>query len=113
MNSLKIIQYLPLVRPRAIKKLIPLFSKKKINLILDLEDSAQDIFDIKKTNLLKKKSREGLSYLSSSFANYKFDCEIYIRINGIHTKYFIDDLLITSRSKFAAACLQYASSKST
>ena len=94
MKNFKIIQYLPLVRPRAIKRLIPQFSNRKINLILDLEDSAQDIFDNAKTHFLKKKSREGLKYLSSELNNIKLDCEIFIRINGIKTEYFSEDLLL-------------------
>ena len=64
MNDLNIFLYICLVRYKALNHILKKFKKHNISLILDMEDSAQDIFDHKNTIKLKKQSREGLKYLN-------------------------------------------------
>ena len=45
MNKIPIIQYLPLTRPKAVKLYVKKLNKSNVMTILDLEDSAQNIFD--------------------------------------------------------------------
>ena len=92
MNSdFKIIQYLPLTRARATRRFLNKLDKNSVQAILDLEDSAQDPFDIKRTNVLKKEARDGLLKISESFDN-SFKSNIFIRINAMNSHYFDDDI---------------------
>ena len=58
-QTFPIIQYLPLTRPRACRRLLNKLNNKGVHAILDLEDSAQDPFDLEKTKTLKKEARRG------------------------------------------------------
>ena len=90
-NLFPIIQYLPLTRARATRRFLNKLDKKNIHTILDLEDSAQDPFDIEKTRVLKKEAREGLLNISETFKE-KFNSKIFIRINAAHSEFFNDDI---------------------
>ena len=89
-NEIKIFQYLSLVRYKGLSKIIENISKKNIFIILDFEDSSKDIFSPKNTLNLKSKCREGFGYLNSLKQNYS---NIYLRINGLRSKFFKDDLV--------------------
>jgi hypothetical protein len=54
MHNLNYLQYLSLVRYKSIKKFL---KNNNVQVILDMEDSAQNIFDKKLTVELKKKYR--------------------------------------------------------
>ena len=69
-NNITLIQYLPLTRPLASYALTKKLFSKNRNVILDLEDSAQDIFDSKYNLELKKIARDGL--LTISNYSYQF-----------------------------------------
>ena len=90
MNKIQRIQYLPLTRPLACLSLLKKLNKSSASSILDLEDSAQDIFDIKETDSLKKIARKGLLDISKSNLN-EITQPIYVRINSIDSKYFKSD----------------------
>lgn len=85
-----IFQYLSLVRYRGIELIIKKYKNLKISLILDLEDSAQDLFNSSNTKILKETAREGLNYLANKKIN--FNNKIYIRINNIKSNEFKKDI---------------------
>ena len=86
MASINFLQYFSLLRYRAISKLL---IKRKLTLILDMEDSAQNLFSKQKTSELKLKCREGIVYLSQNSINLE-NC--FLRINSIKSDYFNDDI---------------------
>ena len=65
MKNINIFLYICLVRYKALNHILKKFKQHNISLILDMEDSAQDLFDRENTINLKKQSREGLLYLPS------------------------------------------------
>lgn len=69
----------------------PMIKAQGGQVVLDIEDSVQDIFDPNKSSALKKKARENLLELTSV---YKIQdvVPIRIRMNGLETSYFEDDL---------------------
>ena len=83
----KIIQYLPLTRPLASYALTRKLVNLGINVILDLEDSAQDIFDDKKNIQLKILARNGLNEISK-FKIHNKNSRIYVRINSPETEFY-------------------------
>ena len=83
-------QYLSLVRFKALASLLKNYSNKNVSIILDLEDSAQDLFSKKKTKDLKNICREGLIYISKKKILIKNN--IFIRINKIETEEFASDI---------------------
>ncbi len=88
----EIYQYLSLVRYKAVYKFLHNINKK-ISIILDLEDSAKDIFDIENTYKLKKQCRDGIIYFSKQNKNFLRNINLYIRINSSNSKYFKDDIV--------------------
>lgn len=86
MANINFLQYFSLLRYRAISKLL---INQKFTLILDMEDSAQNLFSKKKTFELKKKCREGIVYLSKNLINLE-NC--FLRINSSKSEYFKDDI---------------------
>lgn len=86
MASVNFLQYFSLLRYRAISKLL---IKRKLTLILDMEDSAQNLSSKQKTSELKLKCREGIVYLSQNSINLE-NC--FLRINSIKSDYFNDDI---------------------
>ena len=91
MKKIPIIQYLPLTRPKASRRLLKNFNPLNIGVILDLEDSAQNIFDYNQTCILKKEAREGLLSIASTFDS-SYISPLYIRINSIDTDFFNEDI---------------------
>jgi len=91
MNKIPVIQYLPLTRPKATKLFTKRLNNLNIMVILDLEDSAQDPFSIENTDQLKIQARNGLDSISKD-SSFKPKCKTYLRINGLNTKYFEDDI---------------------
>ncbi len=83
-------QYLSLVRYKGLKYILKNYDSYKISIILDLEDSVQDLFSKKLTNELKKIGRKGLIYLAEK--KIKIKNKIYVRINGIDTSDHKKDL---------------------
>ena len=57
MNNLNIIQYLPLTHPRATLRFVKRLNAAGVMTILDLEDSAQDPFNVDITRTLKINAR--------------------------------------------------------
>jgi citrate lyase beta subunit len=87
MHNLNYLQYLSLVRYKSIKKFL---KNNNVQVILDMEDSAQNIFDKKLTVELKKKCRIGLLELSKNIDISRH----FVRINSPLSKYFNEDLQI-------------------
>ena len=87
----QLIQYLPLTRPRATLKFLKSLNTRGINCILDLEDSAQDAFDVDKTNILKHEARVWLGYILERLES-NISIEVYIRINSSTSRYYEEDL---------------------
>ena len=87
MTQIPIIQYLPLTRPRATARLAREFARSGIMSILDLEDSAQDPFDMVVTRELKKEARNGLLRISEK-RDWPGSTQIYVRINATSTDFF-------------------------
>ena len=92
MKNINIFLYISLIRYKALNLILKKFSKYKITLILDLEDSVQDLFSIKKTLQLKKIARQGLIYLSERKVLNKIP--VFIRINSQDSQFFTNDLKI-------------------
>ena len=95
-NNITLIQYLPLTRPLASYALTKKLFSKNRNVILDLEDSAQDIFDSKHNLELKKIARDGLLTIS----NYKLpisNSKLYVRINSPKTEFYNLDISIIKK----------------
>jgi citrate lyase beta subunit len=91
MKKIPIIQYLPLTRPKASRRLLKTFEIQNIGAILDLEDSAQNIFDYDETRILKNEARSGLLSIASTF-NSTYRAPLYIRINSMDTEFFEKDI---------------------
>ena len=90
MKKIHRVQYLPLTRPLACLSLIRKLNAFGSSTILDLEDSAQNIFDANITDHLKETARNGL--LDISKYNYsEINQPIYVRVNSIKSKYFKSD----------------------
>jgi citrate lyase beta subunit len=90
-QKFQIMQYLPLTRPRACQYFLNKLSRNGVHCALDLEDSAQDPFDLEKTKTLKKEARRGLLQISDTFEEL-LPTKIYIRVNSIDTEYFEEDI---------------------
>ncbi|MDC3087771.1 aldolase/citrate lyase family protein [Candidatus Pelagibacter sp.] len=91
MSNIGYLQYFSLTRYRVVEKFL---KKNNYSLILDMEDSAQNIFSKKKTVQLKEKCRFGLSYLVKNNISIK-DC--FVRINAIESEFFDDDLILLQK----------------
>lgn len=91
MTQIPIIQYLPLTRPRATARLARELARSGIMSILDLEDSAQDPFDIVVTRELKQEARNGLLRISEK-RDWPGSTQIYVRINATNTDFFEEDV---------------------
>ena len=87
MTKLPVIQYLPLTRPRATARLAKQLAGSGVMSILDLEDSAQDPFDIGVTRELKREARNGLLRISKK-RDWSASARMYIRINATSTDFF-------------------------
>lgn len=96
-SEFPIIQYLPLTRARATRRFLNKLNYKNIHAILDLEDSAQDPFDIEETRKLKHEARKGLISISESFKE-DFHSMIYIRINAVTSEFFNKDIVAIKKS---------------
>ena len=94
-NKFDIFQYISLVRFKGIPKLLNKIKDKNYNVILDLEDSSKDIFSPKNTLFLKKQYRLGLDYLNKEKIKYS---NIFLRINGIKSKFYKDDILSLNKN---------------
>jgi len=80
------------VRYKGLVSVLRNYQKYNISIILDLEDSAQDLFSKKRTLELKKIGRQGLVYLVEK--KLKIKNKIFIRINKIGTAEYKKDLKI-------------------
>ena len=90
MIKLNLYLYICLIRYRAINLILKKFKKYNISIILDMEDSAQDLFDKDNNESLKKISREGLKYLINN--NILEGTDTFIRINSQKTKFYNLDI---------------------
>ena len=91
-NNINTFQYLSLVRYKGLVSILKKYEKQNISIILDLEDSAQDLFSEKRTEELKSIGRKGIIYLAEKDLKLKND--IFIRINNIKSKDHSKDLLM-------------------
>ena len=91
MTRMPVIQYLPLTRPRASARLAKKLAGSGVMSILDLEDSAQDPFDIGVTHELKREARNGLLRISEK-RDWPASARMYIRINATSTDFFEEDV---------------------
>tara|TARA_B100000989_G_C19532840_1_gene471113 strand:- start:1704 stop:2636 length:933 start_codon:yes stop_codon:yes gene_type:complete len=91
---MKLLQYLPLIRPLAIKALFKKLDFNGVMQILDLEDSIQDPFDHKKTFDLKTNARKNLYWLSEQKLNFKINNKVFVRINGFESQHHYNDLKV-------------------
>lgn len=94
MSDIAVIQYLPLTHPRATLRFVKKLNAKGVMSILDLEDSAQDPFDIEKTRELKVNARTNFHALinSKTWQGDEFNNPIYVRVNSSTTEFFEDDI---------------------
>ena len=93
MININFLQYFSLLRFKVLNKLI---DKGNYTLILDMEDSAQNLFSDKKTIELKKRCREGIHYLSEN--KIKLD-NCFLRINSIKSSFFQEDIKTIIKAK--------------
>lgn len=91
-NNINTFQYLSLVRYKGLVSILKKYEKQNISIILDLEDSAQDLFSKKRTEELKSIGRKGIIYLAEK--DLKLRNDIFIRINNIKSKDHSKDLLM-------------------
>ncbi|MDC0377906.1 aldolase/citrate lyase family protein [Flavobacteriaceae bacterium] len=91
MKKSSTIQYLPLTRPLASYAISKKLLLNDRNVILDLEDSAQDIFNDETNLVLKKNAREGLKEISK-FKIPTNNSKLYVRINSSETSFYKHDL---------------------
>ena len=95
MKSKNIYQYVSsIIEIESLNRLIHRASKSA-NIILDLEDSIQDVFDRKNTSILKKQARNNLGLLSSVFS----DLKVGIRINQINSSEYYKDIIFLTELK--------------
>ena len=95
MKKFQIFQYISLIRYKALNSISENFRKKNISLILDFEDSAQDLFSKKNTLKLKKLCRQGLIYLANNgFLNKN---KIYLRINSPKSFFYKSDIKVINK----------------
>jgi len=94
MRNMNLIQYLPLTHPKATLRFVKRLNNAGVMSILDLEDSAQDPFDIDKTRDLKISARKNFLELvnSRSWTGDEFVRPIYVRVNSSSTEFFEDDI---------------------
>ena len=90
MKNLNLFLYICLVRFKAINLILKKFEKFKISVILDMEDSAQDLFDSQNNLKLKKISREGLKYLSDN--KILKNTNTFVRINSQNSEFYDQDI---------------------
>ena len=90
MKNINIFLYICLVRHKALNHILKKFKQHNISLILDMEDSAQDLFDHKNTINLKKQSREGLLYLNDK--DILKGIKTFVRINSENTEFYKQDI---------------------
>jgi len=90
MKDPNIFLYICLVRYKAINLILKKFRKYNISIILDMEDSAQDLFDHKNNENLKRISREGLLYLTSG--NFLENTRTFVRINSQKSEFYEKDI---------------------
>ena len=96
MKQIELFQYLSLVRYRGLTSIFKKFDKLNISLILDLEDSAKDLFSEENTEFLKKACRTGLVYISKMKLRIK--PSIFLRINEIKSTFFKKDIISVNES---------------
>lgn len=95
MKNINTFLYICLVRYKSINLILKKFRKYNISLILDMEDSAQDLFDVENTKNLKKISREGLKFLYEK--NILNNINTFIRINSQKSDFYEDDIKIINQ----------------
>ncbi len=91
----EIIQYLSLTRYKPLNKIINNLNQNNISIILDMEDSAQDLFNTANNSKLKQICRDGIKYLSNTLNNLNND--FYIRINSLRDKNYEMDIQSINR----------------
>mgnify|MGYP001231331321 CR=1 FL=1 len=96
MKDINTFLYISLVRYKALNLILKKFEKHKITLILDLEDSVQDLFSKKNNFLLKKLARNGLLYLSEK--KILRNIPVFIRINSQNSIFYSQDLNIVKKA---------------
>ena len=89
------LQYLSLVRFKALPKIIKNLTSQNIGIILDFEDSSKDIFSPKNTFLLKNECRKGFEFLNRIKIKNK---KIFLRINGIKSQHFKKDIVVLKKN---------------
>ena len=95
-GKINIFQYLSLVRYKGLLSILKKYKGQNVSIILDLEDSAQDLFSKKRTEELKSTCRKGIIYLAEKDLKLKND--IFIRINSIKSKDHMKDLLVVRQA---------------
>ena len=95
MNT-NVVQYLPLTHLNAALKLYTNLNKHKVEVIFDLEDSAQDIFDSQNTINIKKVARLNFEKLINKI-NKAEDQFYYLRINNHNTQFFNEDVKVIKK----------------
>lgn len=95
MNNAIIFQYVSsIIECQSLNRLIRRASKSA-NIILDFEDSIQDVLEEKKTSLLKKQARNNLRLL----LNVHSDLEVGVRINHLNSSEYKNDIILLSELK--------------
>lgn len=94
MKTNHIIQYLPLTHPKATLRFMKRLNSAGVMCILDLEDSAQDPFNVEVTKNLKNDARSNFLHLAknSNQDTHRSSLPTFVRVNDMKTSFFKDDM---------------------
>ena len=87
-----IFQYVPLIRARALERILPRVIGSGATAVMDLEDSVQDPLYPENTPLLKAEARKGLLNLIAKHPPLFSNQEVYVRVNSMRSGEYDKDM---------------------
>ncbi len=91
-QNFSIYHFLPLTKWKVFRRLYHKINAHNVNIVLDLEDSCDDVFDRQNTTTMKREARQGLVQLARSEILLSTASNIWVRINDLNTEFFQLDL---------------------
>ena len=88
----RIFQYVPLIRARALERILPRVIGSGASAVMDLEDSVQDPLYPENTPLLKAEARNGLINLIAKHPALFSNREVYVRVNSMRSGEYDKDM---------------------
>ena len=88
----RIFQYVPLIRARALERILPRVIGSGASAVMDLEDSVQDPLYPENTPLLKAEARKGLINLIAKHPALFSNREVYVRVNSMRSDEYDKDM---------------------